>query len=292
MLLAENSTGQRIAPCPGAKGRCPFCKSEVIPKCGEIKTWHWAHKSKANCDSWGEPEGEWHYGWKKLAGLDNTEITIEKNGKRHRADVVINGLVIELQHSPLPTYEVREREQFYGRMIWIIDGGYAKHVLYEPWENPGAMVNTEKGMVLNKYFSMYRSDTLLCRSDYPVERWISKNGMFYYKWRGTCRAWVEETSASKWIHFSELHIKTYFWETGKYSKSEYKWMVDLFHAINKDRSDTPPNIKYIKKECSKLGIVVLRDVLVNPKGKFCEILSKYKFAERYLGFKQKSLFDF
>jgi competence CoiA-like predicted nuclease len=141
MLLAEDSTGKRMSPVPGGRGGCPFCKSEVIAKCGEIKTWHWAHKSLITCDSWGEPEGDWHYEWKKLAGLNNTEITIEKDGKRHRADIIIDGLVIELQHSPLPVPEVREREEFYGNMIWVLDGETA----------------------------------LLERSPDPVERWVSRN---------------------------------------------------------------------------------------------------------------------
>lgn len=290
MLLAEDDLGNRILPSPERGGICPFCKSKVIPKCGEIKTWHWAHKSLKTCDSWGEPEGEWHYGWKKLAGLDNTEITIEKNGKRHRADIMINGLVIELQHSPLPTYEVREREQFYGRMIWIIDGGIATYVPIR--DNYDRYIQTETGIILAEDQSVIKSNTLLKKSPHPVERWISKNNTFYYKWTGTPRAWIDEIGMSKWIHFSELHVKTWFWETGVYSKSEYEFRLALYHAMYKDRSDTPPNIKYTAKQCTKYNTVILKDVLVNTQGKFCKVLPKYEFAERYLGFKQRSLFDF
>lgn len=246
MLLAEDPTGKRISPRPGGRGGCPFCKSEVIAKCGEIKTWHWAHKSLITCDSWGEPEGDWHYGWKKLAGLDNTEITIEKDGKRHRADIIIEGLVIELQHSPLPVPEVREREEFYGNMMWVLDGETA----------------------------------LLERSPDPVERWVSRNDTLYYKWTGEGRAWVNEISSSKWIHFPELDIYT------------YKWDKIVLDSPEMNRRGEMTDIRFRKVEDSRYNCLTLTDVMVNTQGKFCRILPKYDFAQQYLGFRQKSLFDF
>lgn len=211
MMLAESPRGDRILASPEASGICPFCRSEVIPKCGEIKTWHWAHKSKANCDSWGEPEGEWHYGWKKLAGLDNTEITIEKNGKRHRADIMIRGKVIELQHSTIPTYEVREREEFYDNMAWIVDGEIA----------------------------------LLKRSPPPVEKWKSRNGRYYYKWVGKTRAWVGEITKPLYIHFHNVRpIFYYYWEP--YERVDGVTIPDLKPiyktAYRKTREDRLPDI--------------------------------------------------
>lgn len=44
-------------------------------------------------------------------------------GEKHIADVKTSqGLVIELQHSAMPADELRSREEFYGDMIWIVDG--------------------------------------------------------------------------------------------------------------------------------------------------------------------------
>lgn len=246
MLLAEDVDGNRIRPEPSGRGACPFCKSDVIAKCGEIKTWHWAHKSLITCDPWGEPEGDWHYGWKLLAGLDDTEITIEKNGRRHRADIVKDGLVIELQHSPLPTQEVREREEFYEKMIWVLDGDSA----------------------------------LLERSPAPVERWISRKDTFYYKWCGLTRAWVNEISSSKWIHFPYLYIYTYIWDTIELEEPEM------------NRKGEMTSLRYRKVEDTRFNRIDMEDVLVNTQGKFCKIMAKYDFAKKYLGYKQKSLFDF
>lgn len=39
----------------------------------------------------------------------------------HRADVLTPKGVIEFQKSSISTKEIREREQFYGRMVWVID---------------------------------------------------------------------------------------------------------------------------------------------------------------------------
>ena len=55
---------ERIKAAPKKEAICPTCLKEVIAKCGRIKVWHWAHKSKLDCDSFSEPETEWHINWK------------------------------------------------------------------------------------------------------------------------------------------------------------------------------------------------------------------------------------
>jgi hypothetical protein len=57
-------------------------------------------------------------GWKKLFGKENCEVVIPP----HRADIYGNfDVVIELQHSNISPKEIREREEFYKKMIWIVD---------------------------------------------------------------------------------------------------------------------------------------------------------------------------
>ena len=43
---------------------CPICDSKVIPKCGSINVWHFAHESLKDCDTFSEGETEWHIDWK------------------------------------------------------------------------------------------------------------------------------------------------------------------------------------------------------------------------------------
>lgn len=110
--------GQRVkAEKSGAIGVCPGCGGEVRAKCGEVVSWHWAHIN-ADCDPWSEPETDWHRKWKGYFPDTWQEVTKPP----HRADVAGPNGVLEIQHSGITPEEIREREQFYGRMAWIIDG--------------------------------------------------------------------------------------------------------------------------------------------------------------------------
>ena len=121
MIYALNSvTYQRQEPTPNARAICPTCDQPVTSKCGKTNAWHWAHISSADCDSWSEPETEWHAQWKKR--FKQTEVTIARNGKKHRADAQsIQGQVIEFQHSSISAEEIKERNIFYNGAIWVLD---------------------------------------------------------------------------------------------------------------------------------------------------------------------------
>lgn len=110
---------------PKAVGSCPLCDSQVIAKCGSMVVWHWAHASLADCDLWSEGETDWHAAWKSRFSRTEETITrqIGDSVVKHRADAVTSrGRVIEFQHSSISAEEIRERERFYGDMIWVIDG--------------------------------------------------------------------------------------------------------------------------------------------------------------------------
>lgn len=137
--------GLRKKAIPKDTGFCPICGEEVIAKCGDIKIWHWAHKSGFECDSFGEPETKWHLEWKDNFPEERQEVIIEKNIiqtidktkpfeelKKHVADVKTkNGLILEFQNSPISPKKIHEREWFYGNMIWILNGKtLAKNLIY------------------------------------------------------------------------------------------------------------------------------------------------------------------
>jgi competence CoiA-like predicted nuclease len=110
---------KRIKANPKSKAICPICDCEVFSKCGEVNVWHWAHKNKEECDSFGEPETEWHKKWKDFFSDEYQEVKIGN----HRADIKNKyGKIIELQNSSISSKEINEREKFYGSsMIWIIN---------------------------------------------------------------------------------------------------------------------------------------------------------------------------
>jgi len=117
MLWATSPTHTKILASPGAKALCPYCRSPVLAKCGEIVTWHWAHE-KADCDQWFEPESAWHIGWKQLFPVEWQEVVVGS----HRADIKTPEVVVELQASNISVEELEEREHYYKDMIWVLRG--------------------------------------------------------------------------------------------------------------------------------------------------------------------------
>ena len=101
---------------------CPACKSVVIPRCGEVNIWHWAHEAGSICDRFSEPETQWHLEWKEHIDENRCEVVITKAKSVHIADIMTtDGTVVELQHSPISSDMIQDREHFYGRMIWLFD---------------------------------------------------------------------------------------------------------------------------------------------------------------------------
>jgi competence CoiA-like predicted nuclease len=144
MMYARIEDQRRLAR-PEQRGQCPGCAGEVIAKCGEIRIWHWAH-AVDDCDPWSEPESEWHLGWKKHAPTDRTEVVIEKEGKKHRADILCaNSAVLELQSSTISSIDIRAREDFYKYMAWLFQVTWADRLHYGKkgfWWKHGALSQT------------------------------------------------------------------------------------------------------------------------------------------------------
>lgn len=118
MFFADDGSGARVEAWPKASAVCPLCRRVVRARCGEVVAWYWAHEQGASCDTWAESETPWHLWWKLRAEPDQREVVMGE----HRADIRTPSGVIELQHSPIAPEEIREREAFYGRMIWLLDG--------------------------------------------------------------------------------------------------------------------------------------------------------------------------
>lgn len=109
----------------GLKGICLGCSQEVVAKCGFQRVHHWAHKGNKACDSWWEPETEWHRTWKNNYPIEWQEnfLIDQKSGEVHIADVRTSaGFVIEFQHSNITLQERESRERFYKSMVWVVNG--------------------------------------------------------------------------------------------------------------------------------------------------------------------------
>ena len=150
--------GIRELAHPGLKGECPACQSDMISKCGDLKVWHWSHKGRRVCDQWWENETEWHRGWKgEFPEKWQEVIHHAPNGEKHIADVKTEeGYVIEFQHSRIHPDERRSRNEFYEKLVWVVDGTRTKRSISEfdrAWR---------EGIPLNRNGSARKVDASKC----------------------------------------------------------------------------------------------------------------------------------
>lgn len=116
---------QRVEPQKGLRGICACCGGELISKCGQFKIHHWAHKDLKSCDPWWENESEWHRQWKSYFPSEKQEFVLinETTKEKHIADVYSEkGVVLEFQSYSIDPEEVRARENFYQRLVWVVNG--------------------------------------------------------------------------------------------------------------------------------------------------------------------------
>ncbi len=105
---------------------CQLCGEKVFYRAGEKKQPHFAHKKGTYCkDSWKYDMSVWHISWKNRFPDEAQEVVITVGEEKHRADVFINGKVIEFQHSSITSEDFKARNKFYTsqgyRVVWVFD---------------------------------------------------------------------------------------------------------------------------------------------------------------------------
>jgi len=124
-IAIERVTGKRYEASPEVKKlvlECPMCKCGVQAKTGDIKAHHFAHLYK-DCGYFNyKGMSKWHTEWQNLFNVDQREVRMQKNGKTHIADICnSNGIVIEFQHSSISLENKQSRDEFYDKLIWVVD---------------------------------------------------------------------------------------------------------------------------------------------------------------------------
>ncbi len=121
--------GEKRKPFKGGKGLCPQCGASLIAHFGEIEPPHWQHVQKVDCIPWYEPKTEWHIAWQNRFPKAWKEFSVKNQitGEEHFADVRTDkGIVIEFQNSPITPFIIRQRETFYGNMVWVVNANTFK----------------------------------------------------------------------------------------------------------------------------------------------------------------------
>jgi hypothetical protein len=188
---------QRQEAQPNLSGTCPVCNQVMISKCGEVKTWHWAHKGRRACDIWWENETEWHRAWKNHFPSDWQErVRHAGDGERHIADVeTAHGWVIELQHSPISPEERRSRDAFYRNVVWVVDGTRRKTDaarFARAWDN---------GTTVGKTFPVQRLHADDCAL---LREWSDSLAPIFFDFGGQALAWLLPGRFNRFVYVTQL----------------------------------------------------------------------------------------
>jgi hypothetical protein len=128
---------------------CDICGEKLIPRMGDVRTWHFSHKNGLGHNS--EPETDEHLNMKyffldkyeKLGHPTDLEVGIKIGEKLHEADVIVykenphtplvKGVVIECQCSLISENEFTDRNYHYIQNgfipIWILGEKYLERIL-------------------------------------------------------------------------------------------------------------------------------------------------------------------
>lgn len=128
MFIAIDEKGNRVEAAVANRDLqyyCPVCGNPVILRSGLQNADHFAHTANECEDRWNYDMSEWHIKMQGYFPVDTREIVIKHNGIVHRADLLIDKTVIEMQHSPISAEEFNDRNEFFRelsyRVVWIFD---------------------------------------------------------------------------------------------------------------------------------------------------------------------------
>ena len=178
--------------------------------CGEILEWHWKHVN-AECDPWSEPESEWHLGWKERFPSEYQEVVVGP----HRADVKGPKAVLEIQKSGIAPEMIREREEFYGEMLWMLKGSdfherfdtnYIGNGMYEfVWRTPRKTWGVAERRVLIDFGEIFEIKTINTQQTPWQGRGRFVSGVSLYE--AVCGKGAPLVEHQWYVENAELHAK-------------------------------------------------------------------------------------
>lgn len=112
MEYALTADHHRVHALDAEKGQeyyCPVCGNQVIPRQGEVNSWHFAHVTSC-VDDWKYDMSEWHRNWQNRFPESTREVVIEYKGESHRADILTGGYAARHVVPSGPTQEDLDAE--------------------------------------------------------------------------------------------------------------------------------------------------------------------------------------
>ncbi len=205
MLYGTTKNGKERATKSGA-ANCPECNEELIPKCGEINIWHWAHRPGSDCNYDPGEMCAWHIDWQDYFDAAHSEVRM--NGLV--ADVLAyDGTVIEFQHSSINTETIRKREAGHKKIVWVFDATEIPHYRLKPkprylqWRYP------RKTWITVKKNSIYDLGGVL---------WVVVENLYTYPGLDVYGYWIKKKDFIHWVKTGKRNWNKPAWT--KYTYAE------------------------------------------------------------------------
>lgn len=225
MRVANNKLKERVDISKALANEdyyCILCNENMIQKRGYKRCHHFAHKAGGHCEgSKYYDMSEWHRNWQDRFHVTTREIPLKDGKEKRIADVLVNGIVIEFQHSNIPFKEFDGRNKFYNRLgyhvIWIFDG----NEIFKNGYHGGDISFNDPLKCLKKY---QKSDNV----DIFIEGTMDYN---LFEDEGTYLYHIENIDLKKGISFDTKYTIEYF-------VSDYRriigrrTLVEIFESTN------------------------------------------------------------
>ncbi len=251
-MLFASVDGKKTKATKGAKGLCRYCGSELIAKCGDVRIHHWAHKANRNCDDpWWENETHWHRSWKGKFPDEWQEIIHKApDGEKHIADVKTKeGCVLEFQHSYLNDEERSSRNDFYKKLIWVVDG--VRRKTDEPQFKK--MIDEKSTVTMKK--------PLLCRVESDkkcklLKEWHTGKSHVFFDFQKPEVLWFLFPSNPTGVAYLTPFSRAEFIDrhrNNKYVEMARNWMKPIRKVIAKYERDRLSMLEELLKQAQKSG---------------------------------------
>jgi competence CoiA-like predicted nuclease len=223
--------GKKTEATKGARGFCRSCGEIMIARCGDKRVDHWAHKAHHKCDSWWEKETEWHRNWKENFPDEWQEIIHKApDGEKHIADVKTKeGCVLEFQHSYFNNEERSSRNDFYKKLIWVVDG--VRRKTDEP----------KFQKMIDENSTVIRRKPLLCRVESDkkcklLKEWHTNKSHVFFDFQKPEVIWFLFSSKPTGVAYLTRFSRAEFIElhrNNKYGEMVRNWMKPIRKVIAK-----------------------------------------------------------
>lgn len=152
-------------------------------------------------------ETPWHRDWKKAFPLSYREVSFVDSGlgQLHRADIHTPcGTTLEFQNSPICIEELRSREAFYPKLIWVLNGKKFKgfRILKSLPDVDDPRLSGYEFCHTDHLSMIRKSDLILSRSKPKVLNFYHKeiknipltSNYYSFCWKHPHRVWYEAKS--------------------------------------------------------------------------------------------------